>query len=334
MRFLRLTAFILIGLLIFAALGFATLYFFNPTAPKVVLVDPSPDGERIETDLLLANYYQPQGEGRHAGVLLLGGSEGGLGEGVARVARALRDQGYAVLHVSYFRGPGQAERLELIPLELFDRATDWLAARPEVDPARLAIIGGSKGAEAALLVAARREEFRAVVAGMPSSVVWQGIDWNIAKMIVDAPGSSWSVNGEPVPYLPYGRPSNSSGAVQEFYVNGLKALANHQDAVIPVEAIAAPVLLVCGEDDQLWPSCPMADEIVKRSVAMQGPAVEALRYPDAGHAVFGLPLDESDPNFAQLGILGGSPAGNNAARKDAWPKILAHLEEALGASGF
>ena len=57
-----------------------------------------------------------------------------------------------------------------MPLELFDRALGWLKAQEEVDGARLAIVGGSKGAEAALIVASRHPELRAVVAGMPSSV--------------------------------------------------------------------------------------------------------------------------------------------------------------------
>lgn len=329
MKFLRFVSFFLLGLLTLAVAAFAAAWFLNPTAPKVDIADAAPDGERIIGDGFIANFFAPEGEGRHPGVLLLGGSEGGLSGGVARIARTLRDEGYAVMQLSYFRAPGQPERLELIPLELFERGLDTLAARPEVDPARLAIVGGSKGAEAALIVATRRLDVRVVVAGMPSSVSWQGIDWNIAKMIVDSPGASWSLDGAPFPYLPYGRPSRAGGDIIEVYNAGLATLDQHQDAIIPVEKIRGSVLLICGEADTLWPSCPMARDVSARAKERGGPPVALLSYADAGHAVFGAALDAGDPRMENLARLGGTPDGNNAARRDSWPKIVAHLAAAL-----
>ncbi len=329
MRFLRFISFFLLGLLTLAVAAFAAIWFLNPTAPKVEIADAEPDGERIMAGGVIANFFAPEGPGRHPGVLLIGGSEGGLSAGVARIGRALRDEGYAVLQLSYYRGPGQPERLQLIPLELFDAALDTLASRPEVDPARLAIVGGSKGAEAALIVAARRDDVRAVVAGMPSSVSWQGIDWNIAKMMVDPPGASWSLAGAAVPFVPYGRPSRAGGDIIEVYNAGLAKIDLHQDAIIAVEKIRGPILLICGEADTLWPSCPMAREIVARAQRLSGPAVTLLAYPDAGHAVFGAALDAGDPRMENLARLGGTPEGNNAARRESWPNILAHLAAAL-----
>lgn len=329
MKLVRYLSYFLLGLLTLAVAAFAAVWFLNPTSPKVEIADAAPDGERIVAAGLIANFFAPAGEGRHPGVLLLGGSEGGLSASVARIARSLRDEGYAVLQLSYYRGPGQPERLELIPLELFDKALDTLAARPEVDSARLAILGGSKGAEAALILATRRPEIRAIVAGMPSSVSWQGIDWNVAKMIIDSPGASWSIDGAPFPYLPYGRPTKAGGDIIEVYNAGLAALDQHQDAIIPVEKIAAPILLVCGEADTLWPACPMAREVSRRASERGGPSVIILSYADAGHAVFGAALDDGDPRIENLARLGGTPEGNNAARRDSWPKILEHLAKAL-----
>ena len=79
---------------------------------------------------------------------MLGGSEGGLGAGAARVARAIAEHGYAVLQLAYFGAPGLPKQLQLIPLEYFKTAIDWLAAQPGVDPRRM----GCK----ALLLAERR----------------------------------------------------------------------------------------------------------------------------------------------------------------------------------
>ncbi len=96
------------------------------------------------------------------------------------------------------------------------------------------------------------------------------------------------------------------------------------------QKIAGPVMLVCGKKDSLWPSCPMADQIVAR-LSANGFAhkVELLSYADAGHAVFGPPVDPDNPNFSALGSLGGSAAGNQKARQDDWPSAMAFMDEAL-----
>ena len=57
-------------------------------------------------------------------ILLLGGSEGGLSPLVAEDAFALRDAGYHVLQLSYYQSPGQAENLEMVALEIFDRGLE------------------------------------------------------------------------------------------------------------------------------------------------------------------------------------------------------------------
>jgi hypothetical protein len=329
MRFLRFVGAALVAILVLAAAGVAAIWFLNPFAPPVAVADPGATGRRITDNGLLANYYPGNGEGKRPGILLLGGSEGGLGPGVGRMALALQERGFAVLHVSYYRAPGQLRRLELVPLETFDRAIDWLKARPEVDAERLAIVGGSKGAEAALIVATRHPELKAVVAGMPSSVAWQGFDWNFVDMIVNPPSGSWSLDNKPIPFLPFGQPKNFEGGAMVVYVAGLETLAQHPDAIIPIEKTKAPVLLVCGKVDALWPACPMATQVKARADANGGPAVTILAYDNAGHAVMGLPVDPQSPNFKNMGSLGGTPEANNAARTDGWPKITAHLEAAL-----
>ena len=86
----------------------------------------------------------------------------------------------------------------------------------------------------------------------------------------------------------------------------------------------AAVLLVCGQSDSLWPACPMAAMLKARD-----PRVTVFAYPDAGHSVFGPPLD--DPTkLGPLAALGGTGTGNNAARTDGWPKVIAFLKGALG----
>ena len=51
----------------------------------------------------------------------------------------------------------------------------------------------------------------------------------------------------------------------------------------------------------------------------------------AGHAVAGVPREETDENSEELVSMGGSALANNEARKDNWPKTLAFLRQHLGA---
>ncbi|MBN8807426.1 MAG: alpha/beta hydrolase fold domain-containing protein [Sphingomonas sp.] len=286
-------------------------------APKAQMTAPGPGGIQIEQQGVIGNWYAPAVGQVMPAILLLGGSEGGLSSGTDRMAQALHTAGFAVLQLAYYRAPGQSDALALIPLETFDHALHWIAHQPGVDAKRIGMVGGSKGAEAALLVAARHPEVRAVVAGMPSSVAWPGINWTGIEN-----RASWTAAGNPVPTLPYGMPGPNG--VLDVYANGLKSLAAHAAARIQVERIAGKVLLVCGEKDKLWPSCPMAQQIRARQ-----PRAQVLAYADAGHAVFGVPLAPDSPALPSLAQLGGTAAGNQAARIDGWPRVIAFLHAAL-----
>jgi dienelactone hydrolase len=316
-----------VGLVIAALLiaSAAALWVRKPWMPPVQLADPGPSGRRVTQSGLLGNYYPASSGVPSVGILLLGGSEGGLGSGGTAQGRALQAAGFSVLHLSYFRGPGQSRTLENAPLELFDRALAWLSEQPGVDPSRLAVIGGSKGAEAALLIATRHPELKAVVAAMPSSVVWPGVDWEYG--FGSGSGSSWSEGGEPLDHVPYGDFDYKVG-IRSRYDGGLAHASRHPGAIIPIERAGSPILLICGESDSLWPSCPMARQVLARAAKRGGPEVKVLAYRDAGHAVFGTPVPKGDPKRERLGSTGGSSAGNAAAREDAWPKVVNFLRQA------
>ena len=320
-----------IGALLLALAGLAAiaLWLSTPWVPPVQMTSPSDSARRVDGSGVLANLHSVEAKTPKPGIVLLGGSEGGLGAGADGMARALSDSGLNVLHLSYFRGPGQPEALELIPLETITEAIDFLKREPSVDPAQIGLVGVSKGAEAALLVAARRHDVRAVVLGLPSSVAWMGIDWSQGGA-GDAP--SWSWHGKPVPSLPYGEFDWEVG-VGSVYIHGLSAIENHPDAIIPVERVSGPILLVCGEADHVWPSCPMARQIVERARDRGGPEVTLLAYPKAGHSAFGVPVGRKDPGYERLGGFGGTPEGNAKARADAWPQAVAFLQTHLTVRG-
>ncbi len=320
-----------IGIIILLFIAFVgTVWVFNPFAETVLVNDPEPFGQRINENGLIANYYPVEGTGKYPAIVLLGGSEGGIGTGVTRIAQELQKQNYAVLVVSYFGAPGQTDKLELIPLERFDKAIDWLKSQPNIDGNALAVMGASKGAEAALIVATRRPELRTVIAGMPSSVAWQGYNPNLLKQIFTPPDGSWSLNGKAIPFLPYVR-EYVEGPF-DLYQKSLAEAPIYPDAIIPVENITGPVMLICGELDSLWPSCDMARQAQRRAHERGGPKVHLLSYKGAGHAGFGVPLKPDHPRFELLGSIGGTAGDNNKAREESWEKILVHLKTVFEAS--
>jgi dienelactone hydrolase len=315
--YLAAGVFILIAVLVWLALS-------KPWVMDVKVTDPGEGGQRINEAGVLGNYYPAGPEGLHPGILVFGGSEGGLDPQVDRDARALNRLGYSVLALSFYRGPGQSAVFDRIPLETFDRALDWLAGQQGVDRNRLAIVGMSKGAEAALLVASHRQDLSAVVAAVPSSVVWPGFDWARFRSLKS---SSWSRAGRPAAALPYGRLRWQDG-MSSIYTNGLKQLALHPDAIIPVERSRAAILLICGGRDQIWPSCPMSEQIKARSESHGGPRVVILAYPEGDHGSFGSPLEKGGKP-RRFGLSKEAP-GSAAARADSWPKVIAFLGQALG----
>lgn len=298
--------------------------------PGIELLAPGATGARIAQRDLFGNYFPARGTGPHPAVLLLGGSEGGLGGGAHHMALALQKEGFAVLHLAYFGAPRQGDALEHIPLERFDHGLEWLKTRPGVDPQRIAVMGASKGAEAALLVASRRADLRAVVAGMPTSVAWNGVNWASGGQSKRA---SWTAGGKGVPAMPFGDWDQADGIISVYRT--VTDPARHADAAraaIPIERARAEMLLVCGEAETMWPACPMARQLAARSKVRSGPAVTVLAYKDAGHFVFGPPIARDHPFYSRLGAYGGSVAGNAAARADGWPRVVAFLRRAL-ASG-
>ena len=295
----------------------------SPPQPVAAAATAEPQVIEVRENGLYARLIIPADlEGPRPAIIALGGSEGGIAS-ADRLGRRLAAQGYVVLATAYFAEEGLPKALIEVPVETFERALDYLKARPEADPGRIGVIGGSKGAEAALLLASRRPEIRAVVAGVPSNVVWQGIDFSDWSQVK----SSWSLAGEPVAFVPYA-PGPFSGRIRDVYDRSMPAEGQEGEAAIPVERIDADVMLVSAGQDGLWPSTPMSERIGRRLKANGFRfRFEHLAYPDAGHGVMGAPV--SAEQAAQLARLGGTPEANMAARADAWPKILAFLDETL-----
>ncbi|MES2753527.1 MAG: acyl-CoA thioester hydrolase/BAAT C-terminal domain-containing protein, partial [Pseudomonadota bacterium] len=122
-------------------------------------------------------------------------------------------KGYAAFALNYFAwdlkkltGPPNYHVNQ--PIELIAQVRDWLATRPEADVRRLGVYGHSKGAEYAALAASYYPWIKAVIACVPSDAVWEGYGINDGRNTFDAKltwpvqRSSWSWQGQPLPYIP------------------------------------------------------------------------------------------------------------------------------------
>ena len=317
--------------IILLILGTGAWFWFSREPRPIVVAEAGAGGERIMLGEAPANFFPGTGEGRRPAILLLGGSEGGLKESRNVFARQLAGEGYSVLYPGY-TATGEANRaFNMVPLEIFDAALDWLAANSQVAQGPVAVIGHSKGAEGALLFASRDPRIGAVIAAMPSDVVWQGFSWDEIDMSDLL--SSWSVGGKPVPYVRYEFPAwyewMTGMTMLGMFEQSRAAAPDDSKGLIAIERIEAPVMLICGEQDNLWPGCDMARNLEKRAAAAGGPEVQVLAYDDAGHWGFGASdsLDASDKRA--LGKMGGTEGADMAARQDQWPKMLAFLRASL-----
>jgi dienelactone hydrolase len=274
-------------------------------------------------------------------LILLGGGEGG--SGAAREAPKLAALGFAVIGLPYYspaEQPGGPRELPALPADFahidilqLNKVRDWLRSRNDLDAMRIGLFGASKGAEFALLAASHLDWVKAVVAVAPSDVVWEGYGWDTE------PGTapSFSVGGKALPFVPY------KGFIEEYMRFGTgqavhlrrphdQGRAAHPDAAvrarIPVEHFKGRLLLLAGQDDQLWNAAAMAQNIAERRT-QAGLPTELLIYSDAGHYLMGDGWSPTTHYNAGLKQSGGTPAGTAAAQIDARPRIAAFLRTAL-----
>lgn len=245
------------------------------------------------------------------GVLLIGGSEGGLHESDAALLAA---HGFTVLALAYFGMRGVPATLERIPLEYFETAVDFLLARPQVSGDRVGVLGGSRGGEAGLLIGSVCDRVGAVVSTVGSGVVTQGIGSGAGLLdILATSGPAWTYRGRVLPYLPYVVPAELRDQVEAGVPVQLR-LAFDPAQARPEMAIECSnaLLLSCG-DDQMWPSTALSER------ARGGRHVD---FPEAGHGIatppYGSTTELTSPGPGVTFAMGGSPAANAAARESAW----------------
>lgn len=249
---------------------------------------------------------------RHPGVLVLGGSEGGL---PLQKAAWLASHGFAALALAYFRYEDLPPNLEAIPLEYFGRALAWMLQSPDITHDQIAVMGTSRGAELALQLGSMYPQIKAVVAFVPANVRYPACCGSTAVPY------AWTWKGQPIAFA-----SPRPG----------RAFESSMNAAIAVELTHGSLLLIAGQDDGVWPSSTMVTAIAARLKQAHFPyPVEVLKYPHAGHRA-GRPEivpawhgSMRHPVSGRLVDLGGTAKGDAQSSLDAIPKVLTFLRQAL-----
>lgn len=249
------------------------LLFLTSLLPALASI-AAPQALSVEQDGIVGHYYQPPANSYKQPVIVLGGSEGGI---PTKLAEVIANNGQPTLAIAYFKADMLPKELEEIPLSYFEKATAWLKQK---HPARkhITLIGWSKGAELALLLASRDTVFDRVIAIAPSSVVWAGIldDWQTV------PGSSWSHNQKGLPFVAF-NPTGPVEGLLDLYTQSLQNRTDGGSATIPVENIRGNVVLYSGGMDEIWPSSSMAASICQRMIENERSRCKHIDYPKLGH---------------------------------------------------
>jgi pimeloyl-ACP methyl ester carboxylesterase len=265
----------------------------------------------VEEDGLVGRLYLPPGDDLPA-VVVLGGSEGGVP--APSPTALLAGHGIAALGLACWRAPGLPDVMADIDVELVGRGCEWLRAVPGVRDAPPSVMGISRGGELALLAASLMpDRVGSAISAVGSAVPWGALGTG------DDNDVCWRFGGDPV------------AKVWEYADDpdrGLRDPATVAAAEIRVECVSGRVLLLSGDDDQMWRSSMLSEYAVRRARRLGvSDRVEHVCYPDAGHACC------TPPGFAIAGAIvhsldstpysmGGTRAGNQAARRDSWRRIV------------
>ena len=310
---------------------------------RVRLVPSLPEVKTVAVESLPGAVFATlPGAKKRPAVVIIGGSEGG--SLVTTAAAPLASHGFAVLALPVFSPPdprtGAREIPALpaewadMPVETLDRARAWLATRPEVDAKRIALHGTSMGALLVLLGAAHLEWPAAVVASVPSDLVWDG--WGPGVEL--GTRSTFSLRGKPLPFVPLvGYEEELKGFERQEPVilrrTFERGRAKYPDRVasarVPVERIRVPLLVIAGDDDQMWPSGAMARNIVESRKAA-GLETEALIFRDAGHSLYDTGYAPTTTYNTGLRKTGGTPEANARAQAESGTRTIEFLRRALG----
>lgn len=196
-------------------------------------------------------------------IIGLGGSEGG-NAWTSDYWKKTRDQfiekGYAFLAVGYFGAKGTPDTLNKIAIEDIYNAIQIATKNKLVNKKKIAIIGGSRGADLALLLGSYYEDIKCIVSIVGSNAVFPGHTTHFTT-------SCWTYQNKELPFIPVDDeaiPFLINRDLRGAFEAMLKDTVAVEKAAIKVENIKGSILFLSATKDEICPSTPMADMMVQR----------------------------------------------------------------------
>lgn len=196
-------------------------------------------------------------------VVGFGGSEGGnawASDHWKEIRNQFIQKGYAFLAIGYFGCKGTPLLLDKIALEDIHNAIIKATDVPKVDKAKIALLGGSRGADLALLLASYYNDISCVIGIVPSNVVFPGHTDHFST-------SCWTIENEELAFVPVNEeaiPFLINGNLRSAFETMLKDRKAEESAVIKVENIQGPILLISATEDEICPSTSMCKKMIER----------------------------------------------------------------------
>lgn len=223
--------------------------------------------QAISQDTLLVKNIQAilyTGKGNNQPLVAgLGGSEGGnawAGNRWKKTRDAFLEKGYAFLAIGYFGCPGTPAILDKIAIDDVYNAIAAAKKHKKVNKNKIAVIGGSRGADLALLLGSYYMDISCVVGMSSSHVVFPGHTQEFTS-------SCWTFAGKELPFVPVNEASvpflvkrDLRGAFEAM----LQDSVAEQKAMIPVEKIRGSILLLSGTKDEVIPAVYMGEKMMER----------------------------------------------------------------------
>ncbi len=174
---------------------------------------------------------------------------------------SLLAHGFAVLAIGYFKtqnSPGSLDRISLNAIA--DTILSIASRTPQIDTARIMLMGASKGGELVMNLASRYSCFKGVIALSTSHV-------SFPALTLSANTSSWMYNNQEITYVP--APFKTIWpALQGDLLSAFSMMLEDQEAVaqaeIEVEKINGPILILSADKDEQWPATTMSQKLVER----------------------------------------------------------------------
>ncbi len=204
------------------------------------------------------------GNGKNQPLIVgLGGSEGGnawTSDYWKKTREQFIEKGYAFLAIGYFGAKGTPDTLNKIAIEEVHYAIEVATKNKKINKSRIAIVGGSRGGDLALLLGSYYKDIKCVVAIVPSHVTFPDHTNHFTT-------SCWTFQNKELPFVPVNEeavPFLMKRDLRGAFTAMLKDSVAEEKAIIKVEKINGPVLLLSATKDDHIPGMEMCNKMITR----------------------------------------------------------------------